>query len=186
MFENEVETIGTSSTRTTAPISTSRPILDLALIQMKAETLGRIDAALRRLEIGAYGDCIECARPISSERLSAMPFAVRCTTCEDARERKARVARSQPRHGRPELSLMPSNDGRTIPRLTRDARPTMCDDQNLQHTDDATSSPGARRNGLPSGRTASLGGPAMGRAGCGAAHAPDAKQQTDAAGGGAA
>jgi RNA polymerase-binding transcription factor DksA len=38
--------------------------LDLALIQMKAETLGRIDAALRRLAAGAYGNCIKCARAI--------------------------------------------------------------------------------------------------------------------------
>ena len=66
--------------------------LDLALIQMKAETLGRIDAALGRLAAGAYGDCIECARAISSERLNALPFAVRCTSCEDAREQRARVA----------------------------------------------------------------------------------------------
>ena len=79
--------------------------LDLALIQMKAETLGRIDAALRRLEVGAYGDCIECGRAIASERLNALPFAVRCTACEDAREKRDRVARGQPRNGRPDLSL---------------------------------------------------------------------------------
>ncbi len=79
--------------------------LDLALIQMKAETLGRIDAALRRLEAGAYGDCIECARAISSERLNALPFAVRCTTCENTRETRARAARGQARHGRPGLSF---------------------------------------------------------------------------------
>jgi len=66
--------------------------LDLALIQMKAETLGRIEAALRRLAAGAYGNCIECARAISGERLKALPFAVRCTSCEDAREQRARVS----------------------------------------------------------------------------------------------
>ena len=79
--------------------------LDLALIQMKAETLARIDAALRRLEAGAYGDCVECGLAIASERLNALPFAVRCTTCEDSREKGARVARGQPRHGRPDLSF---------------------------------------------------------------------------------
>lgn len=71
--------------------------LDFALIQMKAETLSRIDAALRRLDANAYGDCAECGKAISSERLRALPFAVRCTACEDARERRARSAVSRHR-----------------------------------------------------------------------------------------
>src|SRR5690606_32493895 len=34
--------------------------IEFALIQMKSETLNKIDAALRRLEEGSYGDCFEC------------------------------------------------------------------------------------------------------------------------------
>jgi DnaK suppressor protein len=60
--------------------------LEFALIQMKAETLNRIDAALRRLEDGTYGRCFECGDEIAATRLRALPFAVRCKDCEEVRE----------------------------------------------------------------------------------------------------
>ena len=60
--------------------------IEFALIQMKSETLNKIDAALRRLEDGSYGDCFECSDEISEARLRALPFAVRCKDCEEARE----------------------------------------------------------------------------------------------------
>ena len=60
--------------------------IELALIQMKSETLNKIDAALRRLTEGSYGDCFECGDEISEARLRALPFAVRCKECEEARE----------------------------------------------------------------------------------------------------
>jgi DnaK suppressor protein len=60
--------------------------IEFALIQMKAETLNKIDEALRRLEEGSYGYCFECGEEISERRLRALPFAVRCKNCEEARE----------------------------------------------------------------------------------------------------
>lgn len=60
--------------------------IEFALIQMKAETLNKIDEALRRLEGGSYGYCFECGEEISERRLRALPFAVRCKDCEEARE----------------------------------------------------------------------------------------------------
>ncbi len=72
--------------------------IELALVQMKLDTLQRIDAALGRLNTGLYGRCIECGDDISAARLRALPFAVRCLGCEDARETDA------PRQRRPERS----------------------------------------------------------------------------------
>ena len=60
--------------------------IEFALIQMKSETLNKIDAALRRLEEDTYGNCFECGDEISEARLRALPFAVRCKDCEEARE----------------------------------------------------------------------------------------------------
>ncbi len=60
--------------------------IELALIQMKAETLNKINEALARLEEGRYGLCFECADEIAEARLRALPFAVRCKDCEEARE----------------------------------------------------------------------------------------------------
>jgi DnaK suppressor protein len=57
-----------------------------ALIQLKAETLNAIDAALHRLEDGSYGDCFDCGGEIAEARLRALPFTVRCIDCERARE----------------------------------------------------------------------------------------------------
>ena len=60
--------------------------IEFALIQMKAETLHRINEALERLEEGTYGRCFECGDEIGPQRLRALPFAVRCKDCEEARE----------------------------------------------------------------------------------------------------
>lgn len=60
--------------------------IELALIQMKAETLQRINEALKRLEDGKYGYCYECGDEIAEQRLRALPFAVRCKDCEEERE----------------------------------------------------------------------------------------------------
>ena len=61
--------------------------IGFALMQMKAETLDKIDAALGRLGEGTYGDCFECGEEIAGARLRALPFAVRCRDCEEALER---------------------------------------------------------------------------------------------------
>ena len=60
--------------------------IEFALIQMKAETLHKIEEALRRLEENTFGYCFECGEEISERRLRALPFAVRCKDCEEARE----------------------------------------------------------------------------------------------------
>ena len=60
--------------------------IEFALIQMKSETLNKINEALTRLEEGAYGNCFECGEEIAEPRLRALPFAVRCKDCEEARE----------------------------------------------------------------------------------------------------
>src|SRR4029453_17709596 len=60
--------------------------LRLRVLPMKAEMLGHIDDALRRLEEGRYGRCRHCHRLIPERRLPPMPFAVRCRPCEEKRE----------------------------------------------------------------------------------------------------
>jgi DnaK suppressor protein len=60
--------------------------LEIALLEMKSQTLHQINDALTRLERGAYGNCFECGEDIAEKRLRALPFAVRCKDCEEARE----------------------------------------------------------------------------------------------------
>jgi DnaK suppressor protein len=67
--------------------------IELALLQMRAELVTRIDEALVRLDAGKYGTCFECTRDIAERRLRALPFAVRCQSCEERREREQGHAR---------------------------------------------------------------------------------------------
>lgn len=69
--------------------------IELALLQMRAETATRIDEALLRLDAGAYGACAECGGEIAERRLRALPFAVRCQTCEERREQVQGHARQR-------------------------------------------------------------------------------------------
>jgi DnaK suppressor protein len=67
--------------------------IELSLIQMKSETLNKINEALQRLEASTYGDCFECGDEIAEPRLRALPFAMRCKDCEEARESAEQRAR---------------------------------------------------------------------------------------------
>ena len=60
--------------------------IEFALLQMKAETLKKIGIALARLDEGRFGACHECGAEIAKQRLRALLFAVRCTSCEEAHE----------------------------------------------------------------------------------------------------
>jgi DnaK suppressor protein len=60
--------------------------IDFALLTMQTETLEKIAGALARLDDGEYGDCMECGAEIPARRLEALPFAVRCLSCEQKRE----------------------------------------------------------------------------------------------------
>ena len=73
--------------------------IEFALIQMKSETLNKINEALRRLDEGTYGNCFECDEEIAEARLRALPFAVRCKDCEEARENAELRERSLARKG---------------------------------------------------------------------------------------
>ena len=73
--------------------------IEFALIQMKAETLNKINEALSRVEEGTYGRCFECGDEIAEQRLRALPFAVRCKDCEEARENAQKRERMASRRG---------------------------------------------------------------------------------------
>jgi len=71
----------------------SQDDIDFALLQSKAEALSHLDEALDRIKAGEHGDCVVCHVEISEQRLRALPFAVRCTKCEELHERDEAGAR---------------------------------------------------------------------------------------------
>jgi DnaK suppressor protein len=78
--------------------------IELALLQMKSETLRHIDESLARLEAGVYGQCSSCGSAIATSRLLALPFAVRCRPCEEQNETHRQRTRTDQVRGRPFLT----------------------------------------------------------------------------------
>ncbi len=46
--------------------------------------------AIRRLDDGSYGLCVDCGNPVPESRLEAKPEAARCVTCQAKRDRLRR------------------------------------------------------------------------------------------------
>ena len=46
------------------------------------QEMGQVEAALRRLDSGTYGDCGSCGEPILLQRLLVQPAAARCAACQ--------------------------------------------------------------------------------------------------------
>lgn len=68
--------------------------VDLKMLQSISEKdvnrLNLINAALTRIEVGKYGLCMKCGRPIPEPRLEYIPYAVLCVECKAADERRNR------------------------------------------------------------------------------------------------
>ena len=64
----------------------------LSLLSKEQDALYEIEQALKRIEIGTYGICEMCDKPISQARLEAMPFARFTVECQSKlREAKQSV-----------------------------------------------------------------------------------------------
>jgi DnaK suppressor protein len=51
------------------------------------ERIERLTAALKRIDEGTYGTCVECGKSIAAARLKAIPEATTCVTCQEKIER---------------------------------------------------------------------------------------------------
>ncbi len=60
--------------------------------EVQRRQVAMIDAALARIESGAYGLCFDCGADIEPKRLQALPFALLCTECATRRERGTAAA----------------------------------------------------------------------------------------------
>ncbi|MBI4436002.1 MAG: TraR/DksA C4-type zinc finger protein [Candidatus Omnitrophica bacterium] len=62
--------------------------LSLNLASSEQRVLHEIDEALKRIEEGTYGDCLDCGKKISQQRLKAVPYTTYCITCQEKQEKK--------------------------------------------------------------------------------------------------
>ncbi|MDP2847657.1 MAG: TraR/DksA family transcriptional regulator [Humidesulfovibrio sp.] len=61
--------------------------MQIALRRRLEERRGEIEAALKRMDTGCYGDCEECGEEIGLARLMANPTAQLCVHCQADNER---------------------------------------------------------------------------------------------------
>jgi DnaK suppressor protein len=61
--------------------------IELSLEDNAEQLLKAIDAALARIEAGAYGLCERCGGAVGGERLEALPWATKCIDCKRLEER---------------------------------------------------------------------------------------------------
>jgi len=57
--------------------------VNLTLLGNQEWLLDECNAALARIDVGTYGLCEECHRPISHGRLQAFPYARHCIACAE-------------------------------------------------------------------------------------------------------
>lgn len=53
----------------------------LSVMKALRANLRWVNRALRKMELGTYGDCERCGQPIGLERLEALPWAILCIDC---------------------------------------------------------------------------------------------------------
>lgn len=85
-IEDETEDQTQDNLADTATATLDREI-DYTLEENSEHVLEAIDAALKRIEDGTYGTCVNCGKPIAEERLAAIPWATHCIDCKRLEER---------------------------------------------------------------------------------------------------
>ena len=101
--ESELE--GLIRNREAAAIETSADALDqiqhavereLALGTLARESSGLREtrAALRRIDDGTFGICMDCEEEINLKRLAAVPWAARCIACQERADREGAATES--------------------------------------------------------------------------------------------
>jgi DnaK suppressor protein len=69
--------------------------IELRARDRQRKLIAKIDAALQRIEAGAYGYCEETGEPISLKRLEARPIATLSIEAQEQHERRERVYREE-------------------------------------------------------------------------------------------
>ena len=65
--------------------------VELRAINRQIKLISKIDAALKRIQDGTYGFCIETGEPIGLKRLMARPVATLCIAAQEKHEKNEKV-----------------------------------------------------------------------------------------------
>ena len=87
-LEEETRSLEIDSTQDTADLCVSSMSKE-ALFQQSSQrrtVLRRIEAALRRIDDGSFGVCVNCGNDIRARRLLALPWTQFCLQCQEELE----------------------------------------------------------------------------------------------------
>jgi DnaK suppressor protein len=64
----------------------------MSTLERNFSGLGQASAALRRIDAGTFGICVDCQAEINPKRLAAVPWASHCIACQEATDREQGAA----------------------------------------------------------------------------------------------
>ena len=68
-------------------------VRDMAIgnLERDSSRLREVRGALRRVDAGTFGSCVECEANINPKRLAAIPWASSCVVCQEAADREQKA-----------------------------------------------------------------------------------------------
>jgi DnaK suppressor protein len=69
--------------------------MNLSRLSAHRKTLHDIDESLRKISEGSYGICEECGEEISEKRLSVLPTATLCLSCQENKEQREAIEKEE-------------------------------------------------------------------------------------------
>ena len=60
-------------------------------LERESKNLAQIDAALKRIDRGEFGTCLDCEEAIAPKRLAALPWARYCLHCQELHDVQAKT-----------------------------------------------------------------------------------------------
>ncbi len=58
----------------------------VGVLERESARLSEVRAALRRIQLGTFGICLDCEEEISPKRLAAVPWTSSCIVCRESAE----------------------------------------------------------------------------------------------------
>jgi DnaK suppressor protein len=69
--------------------------LALGDLDRTSKFMREVRAALRRIDAGSFGICVECEENINPKRLAAVPWTSCCIVCQEAADREQKTSWSE-------------------------------------------------------------------------------------------
>jgi DnaK suppressor protein len=66
-------------------------------LERETKNLTQIDAALKRIDKGEFGICLDCEEEIAPKRLSALPWARYCLHCQELHDAHEATDKVEPK-----------------------------------------------------------------------------------------